>query len=196
MQLQEHPYSSSSYPVLSSSSSPDKLPKLRFRSRPPAFLEDGDDSTKPTGLYLSRDDALLRPSVDFLWYARFSRGLIRSPESLDPNHSSPQVPLLSVLEVSFALLERPSSSPPAPVAPPCNSLTREQQLGQCSAPASLSTSLPPYKAPPQRLHATHSWWYRYTPLPVSYTHLRAHETPEHLVCRLLLEKKKNNKIKL
>eukprot|EP00658_Telonema_sp_P-2_P008287 TRINITY_DN13110_c0_g2_i1.p2 TRINITY_DN13110_c0_g2~~TRINITY_DN13110_c0_g2_i1.p2 ORF type:complete len:107 (-),score=19.58 TRINITY_DN13110_c0_g2_i1:30-350(-) len=29
--------------------------------------------------------------------------------------------------------------------------------------------------------------------PVSYTHLRAHETPEHLVCRLLLEKKNNNK---
>src|SRR5678815_742221 len=32
---------------------------------------------------------------------------------------------------------------------------------------------------------------RYTPVvsdrtPVSYTHLRAHETPEHLVCRLLL----------
>src|SRR5674536_47607 len=26
--------------------------------------------------------------------------------------------------------------------------------------------------------------------PVSYTHLRANETPEHLVCRLLLEKKK------
>src|SRR5678815_121971 len=26
-------------------------------------------------------------------------------------------------------------------------------------------------------------------LAVSYTHLRAHETPEHLVCRLLLEKK-------
>src|SRR5678815_2703409 len=29
-----------------------------------------------------------------------------------------------------------------------------------------------------------------TKAPVSYTHLRAHETPEHLVCRLLLEKKK------
>src|SRR5674536_332954 len=29
----------------------------------------------------------------------------------------------------------------------------------------------------------HSW------RAVSYTHLRAHETPEHLVCRLLLEKK-------
>eukprot|EP00658_Telonema_sp_P-2_P061673 TRINITY_DN50351_c0_g1_i3.p1 TRINITY_DN50351_c0_g1~~TRINITY_DN50351_c0_g1_i3.p1 ORF type:complete len:432 (+),score=67.54 TRINITY_DN50351_c0_g1_i3:235-1530(+) len=28
---------------------------------------------------------------------------------------------------------------------------------------------------------------------VSYTHLRAHETPEHLVCRLLLEKKKKQK---
>src|SRR5678815_2860189 len=30
---------------------------------------------------------------------------------------------------------------------------------------------------------------------VSYTHLRAHETPEHLVCRLLLEKKKNKNTK-
>eukprot|EP00826_Nyctotherus_ovalis_P019733 TRINITY_DN16127_c0_g1_i1.p1 TRINITY_DN16127_c0_g1~~TRINITY_DN16127_c0_g1_i1.p1 ORF type:complete len:148 (-),score=10.01 TRINITY_DN16127_c0_g1_i1:7-450(-) len=29
-------------------------------------------------------------------------------------------------------------------------------------------------------------------IAVSYTHLRAHETPEHLVCRLLLEKKKKN----
>ncbi len=27
-------------------------------------------------------------------------------------------------------------------------------------------------------------------IAVSYTHLRAHETPEHLVCRLLLEKQK------
>ena len=30
-----------------------------------------------------------------------------------------------------------------------------------------------------------------SPASVSYTHLRAHETPEHLVCRLLLEKKKS-----
>eukprot|EP00658_Telonema_sp_P-2_P044461 TRINITY_DN32360_c0_g1_i1.p1 TRINITY_DN32360_c0_g1~~TRINITY_DN32360_c0_g1_i1.p1 ORF type:complete len:177 (+),score=39.06 TRINITY_DN32360_c0_g1_i1:3-533(+) len=30
---------------------------------------------------------------------------------------------------------------------------------------------------------------------VSYTHLRAHETPEHLVCRLLLEKKKKSNYK-
>src|SRR5678816_3909437 len=35
------------------------------------------------------------------------------------------------------------------------------------------------------------WDARLTSVPVSYTHLRAHETPEHLVCRLLLEKKKN-----
>ena len=28
-------------------------------------------------------------------------------------------------------------------------------------------------------------------MPVSYTHLRAHETVLDLVCRLLLEKKKN-----
>eukprot|EP00658_Telonema_sp_P-2_P083233 TRINITY_DN8960_c0_g1_i1.p1 TRINITY_DN8960_c0_g1~~TRINITY_DN8960_c0_g1_i1.p1 ORF type:complete len:396 (-),score=78.03 TRINITY_DN8960_c0_g1_i1:70-1257(-) len=34
-----------------------------------------------------------------------------------------------------------------------------------------------------------------TTMSVSYTHLRAHETPEHLVCRLLLEKKKKNQSK-
>ena len=31
-------------------------------------------------------------------------------------------------------------------------------------------------------------------MPVSYTHLRAHETVLDLVCRLLLEKKKKNKL--
>eukprot|EP00826_Nyctotherus_ovalis_P022987 TRINITY_DN17711_c0_g1_i4.p1 TRINITY_DN17711_c0_g1~~TRINITY_DN17711_c0_g1_i4.p1 ORF type:complete len:117 (+),score=32.37 TRINITY_DN17711_c0_g1_i4:113-463(+) len=31
------------------------------------------------------------------------------------------------------------------------------------------------------------------PAPVSYTHLRAHETGRNLVCRLLLEKKKKKK---
>ena len=31
--------------------------------------------------------------------------------------------------------------------------------------------------------------------PVSYTHLRAHETDSYLVCRLLLEKKKTKKEK-
>src|SRR5664280_3474738 len=33
------------------------------------------------------------------------------------------------------------------------------------------------------------------PIPVSYTHLRAHETVLDLVCRLLLEKKKTKKKK-
>ena len=33
------------------------------------------------------------------------------------------------------------------------------------------------------------------PEPVSYTHLRAHETGRNLVCRLLLEKKKKKKTK-
>ena len=33
-------------------------------------------------------------------------------------------------------------------------------------------------------------------IAVSYTHLRAHETPEHLVCRILLAKKKNKQQKI
>ena len=35
--------------------------------------------------------------------------------------------------------------------------------------------------------------YRKSHRPVSYTHLRAHETGRNLVCRLLLEKKKKKK---
>src|SRR5665648_1159651 len=35
--------------------------------------------------------------------------------------------------------------------------------------------------------------FEYYPDPVSYTHLRAHETRHDLVCRLLLEKKKKQK---
>src|SRR5680860_1842225 len=39
--------------------------------------------------------------------------------------------------------------------------------------------------------AGYVYWYG----AVSYTHLRAHETDSYLVCRLLLEKKKNNEYK-
>src|SRR5660398_296312 len=43
----------------------------------------------------------------------------------------------------------------------------------------------------------HEWWSRQIQwcTPVSYTHLRAHETKANLVCRLLLEKKKKKKKK-
>src|SRR5678815_5894852 len=52
-------------------------------------------------------------------------------------------------------------------------------LHTSSSPAMAATrSLPPPCASCSR-----------RPRTVSYTHLRAHETPEHLVCRLLLEKK-------
>src|SRR5665648_1141884 len=44
------------------------------------------------------------------------------------------------------------------------------------------------------------WFKKYIALangiPVSYTHLRAHETRHDLVCRLLLEKKKKKRIRI
>ena len=40
------------------------------------------------------------------------------------------------------------------------------------------------------LHTTGGFY-----MPVSYTHLRAHETDSYLVCRLLLEKKKKTRKK-
>eukprot|EP00658_Telonema_sp_P-2_P078380 TRINITY_DN7322_c0_g1_i4.p1 TRINITY_DN7322_c0_g1~~TRINITY_DN7322_c0_g1_i4.p1 ORF type:complete len:393 (+),score=85.33 TRINITY_DN7322_c0_g1_i4:167-1345(+) len=49
----------------------------------------------------------------------------------------------------------------------------------------------PWSNQPLVFHHKYRFWVQpFT--PVSYTHLRAHETPEHLVCRLLLEKKKKN----
>eukprot|EP00658_Telonema_sp_P-2_P071983 TRINITY_DN6117_c0_g1_i9.p1 TRINITY_DN6117_c0_g1~~TRINITY_DN6117_c0_g1_i9.p1 ORF type:complete len:114 (-),score=9.91 TRINITY_DN6117_c0_g1_i9:43-384(-) len=49
-----------------------------------------------------------------------------------------------------------------------------------------------YEAPSECGLGPRRSWTRHYSWPVSYTHLRAHETPEHLVCRLLLEKKKKN----
>src|SRR5450756_950330 len=42
-------------------------------------------------------------------------------------------------------------------------------------------------------HPCKGMMHAFTPKPVSYTHLRAHETRHDLVCRLLLEKKKQTK---
>src|SRR5665811_2447765 len=58
-------------------------------------------------------------------------------------------------------------------------------LSACAGPASTptvaTTNSPPANTP-VAVNPTHT--------PVSYTHLRAHETVLDLVCRLLLEKKK------
>src|SRR5678816_485664 len=60
---------------------------------------------------------------------------------------------------------------------------------QCDGVAPMASSLTGYpemrQAPPERSNCLKS--FRNWCTPVSYTHLRAHETPEHLVCRLLLE---------
>src|SRR5678816_1818638 len=55
-----------------------------------------------------------------------------------------------------------------------------------SVEATQGPPIGPIKVPEKTCKAGWSCW-----RAVSYTHLRAHETPEHLVCRLLLEKKKN-----
>ncbi len=48
----------------------------------------------------------------------------------------------------------------------------------------------------QAVFENHSQDTRYPGSPVSYTHLRAHETDSYLVCRLLLEKKKKEQQKI
>src|SRR5450759_4921848 len=46
--------------------------------------------------------------------------------------------------------------------------------------------------PPEFIPTEYWRWENFVDAPVSYTHLRAHETRHDLVCRLLLEKKKNS----
>src|SRR5665811_1945747 len=54
---------------------------------------------------------------------------------------------------------------------------------------------PPYQKPELLATAPNQLWSWDITKPVSYTHLRAHETVLDLVCRLLLEKKKKKKKK-
>ena len=61
--------------------------------------------------------------------------------------------------------------------------------GQEMAPEGQATAPAGEPAPtPQQSPASYTPDVSFT--PVSYIHLRAHETPEHLVCRLMLVKKK------
>eukprot|EP00658_Telonema_sp_P-2_P059400 TRINITY_DN48285_c0_g1_i1.p1 TRINITY_DN48285_c0_g1~~TRINITY_DN48285_c0_g1_i1.p1 ORF type:complete len:101 (-),score=12.51 TRINITY_DN48285_c0_g1_i1:111-413(-) len=71
---------------------------------------------------------------------------------------------------------------------PCTNLQDPgpQVLPQPPPPSSWLDKRPPF--PPALRRSTRTCSTQ--PTPVSYTHLRAHETPEHLVCRLLLEQKK------
>src|SRR5450756_187453 len=68
-------------------------------------------------------------------------------------------------------------------------LFRTRLLGTLRKYDTLCTSLPDCKPSGQRQR--HDKPVVQSSKPVSYTHLRAHETRHDLVCRLLLEKKKN-----
>eukprot|EP00658_Telonema_sp_P-2_P030285 TRINITY_DN22898_c0_g1_i2.p1 TRINITY_DN22898_c0_g1~~TRINITY_DN22898_c0_g1_i2.p1 ORF type:complete len:180 (-),score=33.14 TRINITY_DN22898_c0_g1_i2:72-611(-) len=63
-------------------------------------------------------------------------------------------------------------------------LLRWYMRGQVKDPNTAEKLIPTYALGCKRPATSNTY------LTVSYTHLRAHETPEHLVCRLLLEKKK------
>src|SRR5678816_3196343 len=69
---------------------------------------------------------------------------------------------------------------------------RRVRIQMRSAMFNKRTDLPNHFFTVTPLKILHGGWPRSHAVKstVSYTHLRAHETPEHLVCRLLLEKKK------
>src|SRR5450756_134156 len=58
------------------------------------------------------------------------------------------------------------------------------------APPGISSTSPMYMTTPLFVSWPPTRHLLPTSMPVSYTHLRAHETRHDLVCRLLLEKKK------
>src|SRR5664280_2403109 len=71
----------------------------------------------------------------------------------------------------------PSGAPPTPTASAASLDSGPAVAGDTASPPSNATGAAATPTP--------------TPGPVSYTHLRAHETVLDLVCRLLLEKKKH-----
>eukprot|EP00658_Telonema_sp_P-2_P051384 TRINITY_DN39439_c0_g1_i1.p1 TRINITY_DN39439_c0_g1~~TRINITY_DN39439_c0_g1_i1.p1 ORF type:complete len:335 (+),score=72.64 TRINITY_DN39439_c0_g1_i1:1-1005(+) len=100
------------------------------------------------------------------------------PSESPPVVASPVALLLLLRSATFQLAHEVGE-----FAPVGDTLGRHPALEKLNAEQLLPLArlLKPVKLPPR------------TPLysqAVSYTHLRAHETPEHLVCRLLLEKKK------
>src|SRR5450759_5550089 len=83
--------------------------------------------------------------------------------------------------------KRPCPCPGSKLASGRRLRARRERTGrvvtnECPPPEGWSGGARSCRAPPD--HCS---------LPVSYTHLRAHETRHDLVCRLLLEKKKKKK---
>src|SRR5678816_3409732 len=73
--------------------------------------------------------------------------------------------------------------------PPVATHHQDDRLGSLRDGHADRTRLGPAQAPALSfLRRRYHDQQRMDRIPVSYTHLRAHETPEHLVCRLLLEK--------
>src|SRR5678815_2990361 len=121
--------------------------------------------------------------------------------------SSPSVPssISRTESTAIRLATSPASAPPIPsettsTSPFWPNVKRVSFSGGvapsapvqvCSADKSSTRKL---SSLPRRTRPTSDLAYNSTIIgAVSYTHLRAHETPEHLVCRLLLEKKKKRK---
>src|SRR5678815_3923391 len=95
--------------------------------------------------------------------------------------------------VSPGVEDPPTPSPTESTPPPTESTpppTESTPPPTESTPPPTETTPPPTESTPPPTESTPPPM-ESTPPPtaVSYTHLRAHETPEHLVCRLLLEKK-------
>ena len=95
---------------------------------------------------------------------------------------------LYALVVFFLMIRRPPRST-LDRSSAASDVYKRQVYGL--AEATLAVTFPPVGAAPKTQHVECE---SLSPGPVSYTHLRAHETVLDIVCRLLLEKKKNQQL--
>src|SRR5665811_975748 len=116
------------------------------------------------------------------------------PDTGEATWSKPRPPPRRLHPLHFSLFSSHSSSPVSPRSCMRSPLAPHQHLRQYAEstaplPDRVGSSLPPHPPgnAPERPHRPRSL---HPPGPVSYTHLRAHETVLDLVCRLLLEKQK------
>ncbi len=89
-------------------------------------------------------------------------------------------------------LAKLAATPPTPDSHMAVAALWRERLGPERAQAALEVALLRQRAERKFSRAAEMFFTRDGLEPVSYTHLRAHETVLDLVCRLLLEKKKNN----
>eukprot|EP00831_Metopus_contortus_P050092 TRINITY_DN4202_c0_g1_i6.p1 TRINITY_DN4202_c0_g1~~TRINITY_DN4202_c0_g1_i6.p1 ORF type:complete len:325 (-),score=44.60 TRINITY_DN4202_c0_g1_i6:133-1107(-) len=137
-------------------------------------------------------DPLKIPYPFFPFPGSFDPSLVPNPEMMNPSKLEGMIPPPFPLQFPLpGMPEVPGAGEegkrPEGERGKCKVLSVDNHVGPIRDFKGKESTYAPYQV--KKISLLSSIQY----IPVSYTHLRAHETSLHLVCRLLLEKKKKKK---